>query len=102
VSGAGNVALFAALVALGLLAANNVFGDAAEVVERARVVACGNTVCSPELVSTQRGPIHQRLRFDIEGKGSEDVVCQRTFWLVGAHQCFLVHLDDRSGSDFRF
>jgi hypothetical protein len=94
--------LFAALIAVGLLMANNVFGDAAEAIESARTVACGNTVCSPDLMWHQRGPIHQRFRFAIEGRGSTDVACQRTFWLVGAYQCVLVSFDDRNSVDYRF
>jgi hypothetical protein len=97
-----NVVLLGGLVTGGLLAANNVFGDASDAIDLAGRVACGSAPCKPEIAWHRRGPIRQRLQFLIDGKSSVEVQCQRVFWLVGAFDCFEVRVDDRNSDDFRF
>jgi hypothetical protein len=100
--GLANVLLLGGLVAGGLLAANNVFGDASDALELAGKVSCGNAPCRPELVWHKRGPLRQRFRFMIDGRSPVEVQCQRVLWLVGAFDCYEVRVDDRNSDDFRF
>ena len=88
-----------ALGAVGVLANRNVSGDVRDAVELATQIACRRTLCSPELVRHDRGPVHQRMRFEIPGQARPaEVQCQRALWLVGPFDCYEVSVDER-GAD---
>ncbi len=77
-------ALSALIILATIAGLYNVMADNAEVLAQAKQVGCGGTDCSQTRES--RWPWAQGFTFQSR-RGSVDVSCVRSFWLVGTYRC---------------
>ena len=84
------------LMALGGLAARNVFGDGGPALAAARKKACERRLCQGlELELEERQPVSARYRFRTPRGVPLEIVCRRTGWLVGEYGCERDYVDQR-------
>jgi hypothetical protein len=77
------------VTAAGLL---NVYGDNADVIERAKRAACGSGDCNTAMTRMGRTPFAQSFTFQIApnshtASNSVEVECKRQFVFVGDYEC---------------
>jgi hypothetical protein len=87
-SALSRAALTASLLLATVLALYNVYGDNAELVRTAEVLACNDAPCV-RLLRAERTPVKQSFTFQtkLSPPQTREVSCERAFLLVGSFAC---------------